>query len=165
MNRFVVVFLTSLIAFVLSACASVDSKIYAGNKVQTVSAWTLEFAYESGAVEQLKKSTGDSEVKVVSTGQLPSDLQLRDDLFFMLKDEYAIPLTKNLGDANGRILIHPIHFLGGGFKLLTITLVDQQGETLARLKITNGDRNATFKDDEDFTKYAARAIASAIRGK
>ena len=56
MNRFVAVSLTALIAFVLSACASVDSKIYAGNKVQTVGTWTLEFAYESGAVEQLKRA-------------------------------------------------------------------------------------------------------------
>ncbi len=165
MNRSAAFSLIALIVFVLSACASVDSKIYAGNKVQTVSAWTLEFAYESGAIEQLKKSTGDSEVKVVSTGQIPSDLQLRDDLFFALKDEYSIPLTKKPGNANGKILIHPIHFSGGGFKLLTVTLVDQQGETLARLKIANGDRNATFKDDEDFTKYAAGAIASAIQGK
>lgn len=165
MKQSAAVTLIAIITFVLSACASVDSKIYAGNKVQTVSAWTLEFAYESGAVEQLQKSTGDSEVKVVSTGQSPSDLQLRDDLFFTLKDEYAIPLTKKPADANGRIQIHPIHFPGGGFKLLTVTLVDKQGETLARLKVTNGDRNATFKDDEDFTKYAANAIAQAIRAK
>jgi hypothetical protein len=52
-----------------------------------------------------------------------------------------------------------------GFKLLTVTLVDQQGEALARLKIANGDRPVTVMNDEDFTKYAAKAIASAIRGK
>ena len=165
MNRFVAGSLIGLIASVLSACASVDSKIYAGNKVQAVSAWTLEFAYESGVVEQLKKSTGDSEVKIVNAGQIPSDLQLRDDLFFALKDVYGLPLTKKPADAKGRILIHPIHFTSGGFKLLTVTLVDQQDETLARLKITNGDRDATFKGDQSFTNYAAGAIASAIRGK
>ena len=165
MDRSVAVSLIGLIAFVLTACASVDSKIYAGNKVQAISAWTLEFAYESGAVEQLKKSTGDCEVRVVSAGQMPSDLQLRDDLFFALQDEYAIPLTKKSGDADGRILIHPLHFMWEGFQLLTVTLVDRQGETLARLKITNGDRPVTVMNDEDFTKYAAKAVASAIRGK
>lgn len=138
MKRFAAVPLIAIFAFMLSACASVDSKIYTGSKVQTLSAWTIEFAYESGALEQVQKSTGDSEVKIVSTGQLPSDLQLRDDLFFTLKDEYAIPLTKKPTGATGKIQIHPIHFQRGGFKLLTVTLVDQQSETLARIKITNG---------------------------
>ena len=165
MNRSVAVSLIGLIAFVLNACASVDSKIYAGSKVQSVSLWSLEFTYESGEVEQGKKGTGDAEGKEVSTGQTPTDRQLRDDLFFSLKHEYAIPLTKKPGDAEGRILIYPLHFVWEGFKLLTVTLVDQQGEALARLKIANGDRPVTVMNDEDFTKYAAKAIASAIRGK
>lgn len=33
------------------------------------------------------------------------------------------------------------------------------------MKIENGDRNATFKDDDDFASYAAKAIADAIRTK
>ncbi len=74
-------------------------------------------------------------------------------------------MTKAASETSGRIKIHPIHFYRGGFKLLTVTLVDKQGETLARLKIKNGDRNATFKDDDDFARYAAKAIADAIREK
>ncbi len=149
----------------LAACASVDSKIYAANKFKFISAWSLEFAYESGSVEQVQKSTGDSEFKVVSKGQFPNDLQLRDDLFYILKDEYAILLTKKPSEATGKIQIHPLHFTGGGFRLLTVTFVDLQGETIARLKIANGDRNATFKDDEEFTKYAAKAIAQALQNR
>jgi hypothetical protein len=125
----------------------------------------LEFAYEAGSIEKLQKSSGDSEVKVVSSGQLPEDLQLLDDLYYTLKDEYSIPLTKITSEASGRITIHPIHFYGGGFQLLTVTLVDKLGETLARLKIKNGDRRATFKDSDAFTRYAAEAIAKAIKQK
>jgi hypothetical protein len=33
------------------------------------------------------------------------------------------------------------------------------------LKIENGDRAATFKDDEAFASYAAKAMADAIRKK
>jgi hypothetical protein len=147
------------------SCASVNSKLYAPAQFKAVNAWLLEFAYETGSVEQLQKSSGDSEVKVVSKGQLPGDLQLRDDLYYTLKDEYSIPLTKISSEASGCIKIHPIHFYSGGFKLLTVTLVDKQGETLARLKIKNGDRNATFKDDDAFARYAAKAIAKAIKQK
>jgi outer membrane lipoprotein-sorting protein len=147
----------------LSACASVNTKLYDPAGLKAVDAWVLEFAYEAGSVEHLSKSSGDSELKVISEGHLPRDLQLRDDLYYTLKDEYAIKLTKTATEASGRIQIHPIHFYRGGFKLLTVTLVDKQGETLVRLKIKNGDRNATFKDSDEFTGYAAKAIADAIR--
>lgn len=165
MRRSTTILLIVALVYMLSACASIDTKVYGGDNIQTVNAWTIDFAYETGATEQLQKSTGDSEVKVVRTGQLPSDLQLRDDLYFSLKDEYGISVTKKFSETTGRIQIHPIHFQAGGFKLLTVTLVDQKGETIARLKIKNGDRNATFKNDEDFTKYAAEAIAQAVKPK
>ncbi len=144
---------------------SLNTKLYEPDRLRTVDAWVLEFAYEAGSVEQLQKSSGDSELKVVSKGHLPRDLQLRDDLYYTLKDEYGIPLTKSTTEKSSQIQIHPIHFYSGGFKLLAVTLVDKQGETLARLKIENGDRNATFKDDNDFARYAAKAIADAIRQK
>ena len=151
----------------ISACASVNTKLYEAGRLRAVDAWVLEFAYEAASVEQLQKSTGDSELKVVSKGHLPRDLQLRDDLYYNLKDEYSIPLTKTASETSGRIQIHPIRFYYGygGLKLLTVTLVDKHGETLARLKIENARYWALFKDDEDFARYAAKAIADAIQQK
>ncbi len=150
----------------ISGCASRDSKIYSSSEISGVSGWLLEFAYESGSVETSKNTSGDGNIKVVRSGQLPSDLELRDDLFYMLKDDYSIPITKEPTNSTGKILIHPIHFLrSGGFKLLTVTLINNNGDTLARLKIKNGNRNATYKDEEDFTKYAAETIARAIKKK
>ncbi len=146
-------------------CASIDSKVYSPGQLKEVKAWLLEFAYEAGALEQLQKSSGDSEVKVVSKGQMPRDLQLRDDLFFELKDEHSVSMVRKSSEATGRIQIHPIHFYSGGFKLLTVTLVNMSGETIARVKIANGDRNATFKDDDEFTRYAAKTIANVIKQK
>lgn len=158
-------FIYAISVLFLISCASVNSRIYVPDQLKTVKTWLLEFAYESGEVEQLQKSNGDSEVKVINKGQLPRDFQLRDDLYYTLKDDYSIPLTKKSREADGRIQILPIHFYDGGFKLLSVILVDEEGETLARLKIENGDRNATFKDDDAFTHYAAKAIANAIKQK
>lgn len=155
----------AVVVLLASACASIQSKVYSPTLLKSVNLWVLEFAYETGSIEQSQKSGGDSEVKVVSMGQSARDLQLRDDLFFTLKDEYSVPVTKKPSGPTGRIQIHPIHFYSGGFKLLTVTFLDDNGETLARMKIANGDLDATFKDDDKFTRYAARAIADAIKQK
>ena len=37
------------------------------------------------------------------------------------------------------------------------------GESLARVKMNNGDRNAAFMDDDEFARYAAGAIARTIK--
>jgi len=147
------------------SCASIKTKVYDDTQLRAVDSWILEFAYEAGSIEQLRKSSGDSELKVVSKGQTPRDLQLRDDIYYALKDDYSIPLIKNASAKTGRIQIHPIHFYSGGFKLLSVALVDPQGQILARMKIENGDRNATFKDDDDFAIYAAKAITDIIKKK
>ena len=149
----------------VSGCASVNMKIYDSAQLNAVDTWVLEFAYEAGSVEQKKMSSGDSEFKVVSEGHAPRDLQLRDDIYYTLKDEYSITLAKSATVKSGRIRIHPIHFYHGYFKLLTVTLIDSHGETLARMKIKNGDRNATLKDDDNFASYASKAIADAIQRK
>jgi hypothetical protein len=53
-----------------SGCASVNTRLYDPSRVSTVDAWALEFAYEEGSVEQLQKSSGDSELKVSGPGTL-----------------------------------------------------------------------------------------------
>jgi len=166
MRRFLIYFFVGLSLLAISACASVNSKVYSSGEISKISDWLLEFSYESGSVETTKNTTGDGEIKVIRSGQFPSDLQLRDDLFYMLKDDYSIPMTKETTASTGKILIHPIHFRRSGkFKSLAVTLNNSNGETLARLKIKNGDRKATSKDDEEFAEYAADAIAQAIEKK
>jgi len=164
MRMIVSIFLVSIFLFT-SGCGAVESKVYAPDVLKSVKVWFLEFAYESGSVELSQKKSGDSEVKVVSRGHLPRDLQLRDDLFFIFKDEYQIPITKKSSEAHGRIQIHPIHFYSGGFKLLTVTLIDNTGATLARIKVANSKDRFGFMDDDKFTRYAAEAIVNAIKQK
>tara|TARA_R110002072_G_scaffold286768_1_gene451880 strand:+ start:240 stop:659 length:420 start_codon:yes stop_codon:yes gene_type:complete len=131
------------VIIIATGCASTSSKIYSKNEILQITSWELDFAYESGSIEATKKAAGNDELKVVRSGQSATDLELRDDLYFMLKDEYSISVTKTQANSSGKILIHPIHFASGGFKSLTVNLVNSKGDTLGRLKIKNGDRNAT----------------------
>lgn len=162
-RKIILSFICAATIILTTSCASVRSNVFMPDQLPNVKVWVLEFAYETGSVERLQKSSGDSEVKVVREGQLPEDLQLRDDLYYMLKDDYSIPLTDKSSEISGHIKILPLHFSMGGFKLLTVTLVDEQGKTLARLKIENGNRRITFKDNDSFASYAANAIANAIK--
>ena len=95
----------------LLGCASVNTRVYEPARLSSVNTWVLEFAYEVGSIERLQKSSGDAELKVVSEGHTPRDLQLRDDLYYTLKDEYAIPLVKTTTESSVRIQIHPNSFL------------------------------------------------------
>ncbi|MBD1396570.1 hypothetical protein H9Q13_05280 [Pontibacter sp. JH31] len=158
----VVFCLSAAVLLCISSCASVNSKVYESSKLKSINNWIIDFAYETGSVEELQKSSGDYERKVINKGQSSSDLQLRDDLYYTLKDNYSIPMSKASTETTGIIQLHPIHFGDGGFQVLTVTLLDKKGETIARLKIKNGDRVATFKNNDKFARYAAEGIAKAI---
>ncbi|OIR23787.1 hypothetical protein [Bathymodiolus thermophilus thioautotrophic gill symbiont] len=158
-------FLSIFTAIIASGCASINSKIYSKNEILQITSWEIDFAYESSSIEATKKAAGNDELKLVRSSQLATDLELRDDLYFMLKYEYLIPVTKTQTHDSGKIFLHPIHFSRGGFGSLTVNIVNSKGDTLGRLKIKNGDRKATYKDEEEFTKYAADAIVQAITNK
>lgn len=163
MRVFIIAILMSALLMSVSACTTVKPTVYMPDDMRTIETWGLEFAYEAGSVEQLQKSSGDSELKVVNKGQLPVDLLLRDDIYYALKDEHAIPMVKTPSITSGRIQIHPIHFYSGGFKTLAVTFVNGKGEIIARMKVENGDRKMTFLNDDKFAQYSAKIIADAIR--
>ena len=57
-------------------------------------------------------------------------------------------------------MIHPV-----GLSSVSVVFEDEAKEPLARIKIKNGTRNATYKRADDFAKYVAEAIADVIKGK
>ena len=79
--------LTALTGILLFGCASVDVKTYDSNALASINEWTLSFRYESGSVEKIHKDEGNSQVRVLTQGQDPRHLALRDDLFFIFRDE------------------------------------------------------------------------------
>jgi len=148
----------------LAACASVKTTLYDQDATRSVKAWTVEFIYESGRTEQAFSREKGAETRVIIDGQRRRDLKLRDDLAYLLKDVHKINASRTKRDGAGAIRILPMDFSSGGFRSLDVEIVLPNGEIGGRLQIKNGDRNATFKDDDDFTEYAAEAIAKAISG-
>ena len=156
---------TAVFSVFLAGCASTSSTFYNKETIAQIKSWEIIFAYESGEVEQTVSNQGESTARVMKTGQPPSDLQLRDDIFFHLKDKFNLPVTQDATQADGQIRIHAVHFGGSGFKSLDVSLYDKKNQLLARVRVKNGDRNATFKDDDEFSEYAGDAIAELLKSK
>lgn len=152
-------FMTTLI---ISGCATFKATLYDQSKLKTVTSWNIDFSYEAGELEEKVTNGKEAEVKVTKAGHLPRDLQLRDDIFFHLKDKYHIPVVKDVNSASGFIRIHPVHFYLGGFKSLDVTIYDRENNLIARVRVKNGDRSTTFKKDDEFAEYCADAIAKSM---
>lgn len=152
-----------LLSFCLfSSCASVKPTIYELQKIKKVKKWKVDFTYEPGEVERKVEDEKISETKIITGGRSARDLQLRDDIAYFLQDNYFIKIDKTGREADGQILINTVNFYTGGFKSVDITLADSTGLTLARIRVQNGDRRTTFKEDYDFAEYAAESISEVI---
>lgn len=147
----------------LGGCASVNTTLYEPDQIRVIQVWAVVFAYEPGRVETRKEASGEAEVKVVTEWRNQRNLQLRDDIMFRLQDKYGLTVTKDGDGPVGQVRIHPVHFFLGGFKSLDVRLSSPSGDTLARIRVKNGDHDLTFKEDDKFAEYAADAIAAAIR--
>ncbi|HMQ15215.1 MAG TPA: hypothetical protein PKC49_04500 [Phycisphaerae bacterium] len=148
-----------------SGCADVKVSLYKPEAIGAVRTWDVDFTYEAGRYEEVVGTERGQEQKVVKEGHPPVDLQLRDDIFFRLRDRHGVQTVKDVAEADGLVRIHPVHFAYGGFKSLDVTMLDRADEILARIRIQNGDRNATFKDNDEFAEYCADAVGDVITGK
>jgi hypothetical protein len=105
-----------------------------------------------------------AETRVVREGRPRRELKLRDDLVYLLKDQYKLDVSRTNHPGTGAIRLLPVDFRSGGFKSVDVEMLLPNGETAGRVQIKNGDRNATFKDDDEFTDFVAKSIAETIRG-
>lgn len=151
------------IAVVTGGCATADVSLYRPDAIRATKAWHVDFTYEAGRYEETIGTEAGKESKVTKEGHPPVDLQIRDDMFFRLRDKYGIATVRDDAQADGRIRLHPLHFPGGGFRSLDVLLLDRSDEILGRIRITNGDRNATYKDTTEFGKYCADSVGNVIR--
>lgn len=158
-SHFIYIFLS---IFIFIGCASVKPTVYEPQKIKEIKNWKLDFKYEPGEVERKIEDDGSKEVKVTTGGRTSRDLQLKDDIGSFLKDNHNINLdNSNLSDRS--ILINPVHFYSGGFKSVDVNIEDKNELALARIRVQNGDRVVTFKDDYDFAEYVADAIAEILK--
>jgi len=146
-------------------CASYKTSLYEREVLTKVDAWFIDFSYMTGELERRVASDGKNETRITDMGYSARDLQLKQDLFYALKDRYRINLIKEKNLASGFIKILPVHFESGGFLSLDVTLYDAQDTLLGRTKIKNGTRNATFKGDDNFATYSAEAIYNLIKAR
>jgi hypothetical protein len=156
---------TLILTVGLTACASIKPTLYDPSALQSVRSWTVDFTYETGRTEEAVSQEKGAETRVVREGRPGRELKLRDDLVFLLKDQHKFDVARTRRSGAGEIHLLPIDFGSGGFKSVDVELVLPNGEMVGRVQIKNGDRNATFKDDDAFTEYVANAIADAIRGR
>jgi len=125
----------SLILLVLAftvSCASVSPTVYRQDMLLQIDRWRIDFTYEPGRLERKAEATGGTEVKMITEGRSPRDLQLRDDIFYRLQDKHGIKMTRASDTSVGEIRIHPVHFYSGGFKSLDVTMVAPNGETVVK---------------------------------
>ncbi len=144
------------------SCASVKPTVYEPQKIKEINSWVINFKYEPGEIERKSDNEGSQEVKITTGGRPSIDLQLRDDISYFLNDNYGIVIDKTGQTAQGKILINPVRAYWG-FKSVDVAIEDLNGLSLARIRVQNGDRNATIKDDYDFAEYAAKAISDVIK--
>jgi len=143
-------------------CVSATPTVYSPAPMRGVRSWDIGFAYESGASAETRDTSGLRETTIVHGGQAIRDLQLRDDVFFILRDKYHVPVTKTGAATDGAIRMVAVHYTFGGFMSLDVRFEDRQGRVLARLQIRNSDRNCCFKNDDKFATYAADKIAELL---
>lgn len=162
MNRSVFTCVVAALLLGCGGCATLKPSLYNRGAIAAVNNWHVDFTYEAGRFEETVGTQHGEETKVVKEGHPPVDLQLRDDIFFHLRDKYAIRTVRKKGDADGFIRLHPLHFRYGSYKSLDVMLQSPSEEILGRIRIENGDRNATIKDNVRFAKYSADAIGKVI---
>src|SRR3990170_1884869 len=107
-----------LIILIVGGCATSKTTVYDVLKLQTITSWHIDFPpYKANA----------------NINYSARDLQLRDNIFFYLKDKHNIPIIKDINSAKGFIHINPV----SGFYInsLDITMFDSENNLLTRTQI------------------------------
>lgn len=151
------------VLLVLTGCASARLTVYSPERLSAGTRWTVGFVYEQEATAASENSSGQKQNTTVRLTQSAANLQLRDNIFFALKDKHSIDVAPTETETTQRILILPNEFALGGFSTLDVRFEDRSQEVLARIKIKNSDRNCCYLDRERFAEFAAQKIAEAIK--
>ena len=152
--------------FLLSGCASNASSTVSNYKpaaYANIKGWQVKLAFETGEVSSTVKEGKVTEVKVTSSGNSSTELTLREDLYYYLKDSKGVNVTPT-GD--GVILVSIDRYKESGrIAGVTVRMTDSTGEVISRMKVKNGDRNNTFLDTEEFTRFIGDSIIKEIGKK
>jgi hypothetical protein len=109
-------------------------------------------------VDDNASSTNQTQ-RVKTMGQLKGELQFPDLLFTYLKNRFNVPVTQDLVQTDGQMVVQAVTLSGGGFEHIDVLLIDTRGLLLAKTRISNVDeRNGNIRTD-DFAELVAEKIA------
>lgn len=143
-------------------CATVRVSIYEAEEIDSVIFWHITFAEEPGRYEKTIGTHQGQTTTVVKEGYPPVDLQLRDDIYFRVRDHRRIDVVRGIDDADGLILLRPLHFTRGGYKSLDMLLADEDHGAFARIRINNGNRSPIIKNNEKFANFCGDALIKVL---
>ena len=143
-------------------CATVKVSMYEAAEIDSVDTWYIDFADKAGRYEQTIGTRTGEGIRIINEGYAPVDLQLREDLFFVIRDSYRFTLTRVRDEADGFILLRPLHFTRGGYKSLHLFLADEDGEYMARIRVMNGGSSPIVKDNEKFAELCGEAVVKVL---
>ncbi len=155
--------LAAALVTLAGGCATFKVNMYDADEIEATDTWHIDFSYEPGEYQQAIGTRRGATTTITKQGHPPVDLQLRDDLFFALRDSYATTLVRNAEDAEGFIRLLPQHFTSGGYKSLQLLLTDADREVLARIRVNNGSTSPIIKDNEKFAEFCSDALVKVLR--
>jgi len=155
--------LAAALVTLAGGCATVKVNMYDADEIEGIEAWHIDFSSAPGEYQQAIGTRRGAATTITKKGYPPVDLQLRDDLFFALRDSYATTLVRNAEDAEGFIRLLPQHFTSGGYKSLQLLLTDVDREVLARIRVKNGSTSPIIKDNEKFAEFCSDALVKVLR--
>jgi len=157
------VVLAAALVTLAGGCATFKVNMYDADEIDVIETWHIEFSSEPGEYQQAIGTRRGAATTITKKGYPPVDLQLRDDLFFALRDSYATTLVSNAEEAEGFIRLLPLHFTSGGYKSLQLLLTDIDREVLARIRVKNGNSSPIIKDNEKFAEFCSDALVKVLR--
>jgi hypothetical protein len=154
----------------LNACASVERRVYQEGMLSREKSYAIVFAYEEGQDETRMNQAG-VEIRNVRKGHPDDFLALRDDIKFGLRDA-GIKIVSESNSPNVLVQIHPTirrsdcEITCGSIDTLSVVFLNpsQKDDTVARIKIQNGDRVATTMKENELAKFATNKILEIIGG-
>ncbi len=144
------IILSILSISLLIGCTSINqSRVYDGQKINSIKTWSLEFMYEPGEISKTESDNSKNETTVKRFGNYPILLGLKDDIFYHLKDNYSIKIKKDDENAEGKILLNPVSF--DNYVVYEVDIIffssDNKDEALARLKANSLDGLLNIEKD------------------
>ena len=145
-------------------CASrIKVSMYRAAEIDSVDTWFIDFADAPGRYEQTIGTRTGGETRIINEGYAPVDLQLREDFFFAIRDSYRFSVTRVRDEADGFILLRPLHFTRGGYKSLHVFLADEDGEYMARIRVNNGGSRPIEMDNEKFAELCGAVVVKVLK--